>query len=220
MDILKLEILTPDLGKTEAFYSGVLGLKVIHKGKSTISFHAGNSELTFVYTETLQPVYHVAFNIPNNKLDEALTWATTRLELIDVEQGNKIADFVNWSAKSIYFYDTTGNILEFIARFELDNKSDAPFTGSSITCISEVGLATDDVATQCDELISGYSLPVFNRQPRLQNFSALGDDNGLLILSAVNRHWYLTNIPAQKYRTQISIRNGNQIQSLSFHASE
>jgi catechol 2,3-dioxygenase-like lactoylglutathione lyase family enzyme len=217
MDILNLEILTPDLAKTEAFYTSVLGLKTIHKSTNQISFQAGTSELTFIHTETINPVYHIAFNIPNNQLAEALIWTESKVPLIDVEPGNKIADFVNWNAKSIYFFDTTGNILEFIARFELDNKNDTPFTGLSITCISEVGLAVDDVATQCDELVSAHSLPVFSRQPRLQNFSALGDDNGLLIISIVNRHWYLTDIPAQKYHTKILIKNNDQLHSLSFH---
>jgi hypothetical protein len=220
MDILKLEILSPDLDKTEQFYYGLLGLNIVAKSDAAISFRAGNSEITFIYTAVVKPIYHVAFNIPNNKLDEALNWMSNKVEIIDAEPGSKIADFVNWNAKSFYFYDYTGNILEFIARFEVDNKSEAAFNGSSITSISEIGLAVDDVVAQCDSLCNAYNLQAFSKQPRLPNFAAMGDDNGLLILSAVNRMWHLTKHPAQKYHTRMLVRNSNKVESICFYVDK
>jgi catechol-2,3-dioxygenase len=217
MDILKLEILSHDLKETERFYHDILGFNVIHTSHHEISFQAGTTALTFKYVETIRPVYHFAFNIPNNKLDEAFKWTQDRVEIMDVTPGNKIADFVNWNARSIYFYDNNGNILEFIARYELDNKSDADFSAASILNISEIGVATDDVATQCDKLITQFDLPVFSKQPRLPNFTAMGDHNGLLILSIQNRHWYPTEKLAQKHYTSLQVCNNGQQHSLAFH---
>ncbi len=219
MDILKLEILTPNLHKTGQFYQDVMGLTVIGKTETSISFVAGCTEITFVYTGDHNPVYHFAFNIPNNQLDEAFAWANRRVEIMDVTPGNKIADFVNWSARSFYFYDNNGNILEFIARYELDNKSDVLFTGDSIINVSEIGVATEDVSGECEALISQFGLPVFSRQPRLQNFTAMGNHNGLLILSVENRHWYPTEKLASKNYTKLEVRNGLQVQCLEFYAN-
>ena len=37
-----------------------------------------------------------------------------------------IADFIKWHAKSFYFKDPAGNILELIARFDLDDIAGEP----------------------------------------------------------------------------------------------
>jgi len=219
MHILELEMLTNDLYKTEKFYRDILGLRVAGKSGSRMSFLAGNTTLIFRHTSSHQPLYHIAFNIPNNKLDEALDWMRARVEILDATPGHKIADFVNWNAKSFYFYDSCGNILELIVRFDLDNNSTTPFNGSSIICVSEIGIAIDDVSLECDALVTNYNMPVFSKQPRLPNFTVLGDHHGLIILSSVNRHWHPTDRPAQKCHTKIAINNNNQIHSLSFYTN-
>lgn len=216
MDILKLEIMTNDLEGTERFYRDVLELKVVENNATGISFSAGQTILTFKHTANSKPIYHFAFNIPNNKLDEAFEWMKGGVEIMDITPGNKIADFADWNAKSFYFYDNNGNILEFIARYELDNKSDIPFNGASIINVSEIGVVADDVTIECDALMDKYHLPVFSKQPRMQNFTALGDHNGLLILSAVNRHWYPTDKEAHKHYTKMEISNNHKTQSLAF----
>ncbi len=211
MKIQTLEILSNNLSKTEQFYRDVLGLKVIKKTDNHISFAAGLTTLIFKLTAHPDPIYHFAFNIPNNQLEDAFKWIETKVEIMDVTPGDKIADFVNWNAQSFYFYDSSGNILEFIARFDLDNKCADPFTANSIICISEIGVATDDVATETDALISNHNLPIFPKQPRMPNFAALGDHHGLLILSSANRHWYPTEKTAQKLYTKLVIaENGEQ----------
>ena len=220
MKILSLEILSNNLTKTEQFYRDVLGLKATEKGNDYISFAAGLTTLTFKFTAHSNPIYHFAFNIPNNQLQEAFKWVENRIEIMDVTPGNKIADFVNWNAKSIYFYDSNGNILEFIARFDLDNKSDAPFSSDSVLCISEIGVATDGVATATDDLINNYNLPVFPRQPRLENFAALGNHDGLLILSSANRHWYPTHKTAQKLHTKLSIESDSDVHCFEFYTNK
>jgi catechol-2,3-dioxygenase len=219
VEILKLEILTNDLENTERFYQDILDLLIVKRGDNGVSFSAGSTTLTFKHITNQKPVYHFAFNIPHNKLDEAFEWVSKRAEIMDVTPGHKIADFVNWNAKSFYFYDNNGNILEFIARYELENKSDELFDGNSIINISEIGVATDDVTTECDTLINKHNLSVFSKQPRLNNFTAMGDHNGLLILSIASRHWYPTEKLAQKHYTKLEVGNNRQIQVLEFHSN-
>jgi len=217
MDIIQLELLTNDTKGTESFYRDILNLKVVRKSTGEIEIVAGKTELTFKAVQNLKPVYHFAFNIPNNKLDEAFEWMQNKVEIMDITPGHKIADFVNWNAKSFYFYDNNGNILEFIARYDLNNQSEDLFNGSSILNVSEIGVATDDVTTECDNLISKYNLPVFSKQPRLSNFTAIGDSNGLLILSVASRHWYPTEKLAQKFYTGIVIKNDQHLDTITFH---
>ncbi len=219
MHILKLEILSNDLDKTAAFYNQTLGLPVTAKNGTGISFSAGATELCFKLTTSQRPVYHVAFNIPHNLLSEALAWMEKKVEIIDAEPGTKIADFINWNAKSFYFFDYNGNILEFIARHNLPNQSPAAFDTNAIECVSEIGLAADDVAATCNEIMAAYDIPVFSMQPRLPNFIAMGNDHGLLILSKVNRNWHLTQSPAQKHYTKVLVSHNGIIRKLDFYVS-
>ena len=63
---------------------------------------------------TGKPFYHYAINIPANKIEEAKDWLSNRVRLLWMEDyKDDIADFVNWHAKSIYFYDPAGNIVVF-----------------------------------------------------------------------------------------------------------
>ena len=66
MNILEVEILTDNLVETEKFYSELLGFYKTKKDKDSISFVAGQSMLTFIQSNELNPTYHFAFNIPNN----------------------------------------------------------------------------------------------------------------------------------------------------------
>jgi len=94
MKIKQIELLSNDIIKIEDFYSKVLGLEIKNKNNSEISFTAGSSILKFIKTEIKDPVYHFAFNIPNNKLEEAEKWLSSRVSLIKYEEKN-IIDFEN-----------------------------------------------------------------------------------------------------------------------------
>ena len=137
MNILELELLTDSITETELFYNNIVGLKTVSKNNSSVSFAAGATQLTFRSSENINPVYHFAFDMPNNKLLEAFAWIEKKTEILEIVPPEKIADFYNWNAKSFYFYDNNGNILEIIARFSLDNASEKPFDGSSILSVSE-----------------------------------------------------------------------------------
>jgi hypothetical protein len=49
--------------------------------------------------------------------------------------------------RSLLFYDNNGNVLEFIARYNLDTESDKKFDGNSIVC-HEIGLVSQNIAHQ------------------------------------------------------------------------
>ena len=161
MDILEIELYTDNLIETESFYFNILGLNIACKTENSISFLAGKSTLTFIKSDNLNPKYHFAFNIPNNKLDEAINWSKGKLNLIENDETGIVSNFESWKASSIYFYDNNENILEFIARFDLDNTTYKTFDSSSILSISEIGIVVESPMLLANQLIESNHLDFF-----------------------------------------------------------
>jgi len=217
MNILELEILSNNLSETERFYTELLGLTLARKDGNSISFQAGQSILTFTNSEELNPTYHFAFNIPHNKFDEAVTWACAKFDMIRNHENEIVTDFKNWNAKSIYFYDNNNNVLELIARFDLPNTSEVSFTGASIQSISEVGIVTDEPLVFGENLFTTYGVPFFSRGPKREDFAAMGNDEGLFVISKGSRNWYPTNHRAEKHPTKVKINSNGDIIELSIN---
>ena len=210
MKILEIEIQTDNIKETETFYSEILGLQLVNKNQNSISFKAGQSKLTFIKSDNINPKYHFAFNIPNNKLEEAILWAKSRLSLIENDENGIIANFESWNANAIYFYDNNNNIVEFIARFDLENSTEKPFDISVIESISEIGIVTDKPLDLAETLIESYNLVYFNKSTKSEKFAALGNDNGLFIIVETNRKWYPTEHKAERHFCRVNIEiDGN-----------
>lgn len=215
MKIKEIELLSDNLIETEKFYTEVLGFNIVQKGKERIAFNAGETILTFIKCENQKPKYHFAFNIPNNKLEEAIHWISSKIKLIPVTENSIIADFDTWFAKAIYFFDNNGNILEFITRYHLDNASGEPFTTSSILYISEIGIVTDTPQKTALNFIENDHLSYFPKGIKNEKFAILGTDEGLFIIVATDRHWYPTDIPAEKHYVKIKISLDGEIKVLT-----
>jgi len=170
-------------------------------------FNAGSTRLIFIEDKNLEkPFYHFAFNIPSNKIEEALVWMQQRVKILSVGD-NFIADFVHWNAKSIYFFDSAGNIVELIARFDLENAVEEKFNSSQILSVSEIGIVSDDVAAYRKKLFVEYNVNSFTKTENDDTFSAMGDDNGLFIAVITGRNWYPTNIPSKKFPFKVKFLN-------------
>lgn len=214
MNILELELLSDNIPETESFYNRVLGLDTLYGDCNSVSFNAGSTKLTFHSSQNVKPVYHFAFDVPNNKLLEAFSWIEGKTEIMYVIPPDKIADFYNWNAKSFYFYDNNGNILEFIARNDLDNASEKPFDGKSILSVSEIGLVSRNAVIQCDELFEKYGLTPYSKQPKLPKFIVLGTVTGLFILVEENRDWYPTSKKSKSFWTKVVFNHNREIKVL------
>ena len=214
MEIIELQLLSGDLKKTEDFYTHTLGLPLAAQTPLTISFTAGNTRLTFMKSDGQFPYYHFAFNIPVNQLDEAFEFISAKIPVIEVTPGSKIADFDTWNARSFYFFDPNGNILEFIVRYGLEKNSAHPFTGTSILGVSEIGIPVKDVVSLSEQMKSACQLEYFSRQPVKNNFAAIGDDHGLLIFVEEGRNWYPTNEPAKPFKSKIKIRHQEEVHEI------
>ena len=112
------------------------------KSGSSITITVGETKLIFEEAaENENPFYHFAFNIPSNKFEQAYEWMKQKVELLWLKDYNGyIADFVNWHAQSFYFKDPAGNILEMIARFDLNDTVEEDFSSMQIRNVSEMGI--------------------------------------------------------------------------------
>lgn len=208
MQIKELTLHTNKLAAIKNFYGSILSLEIILQNDSQIAFQAGATKLIFKEIQAIiSPFYHFAFNIPSNKVEEAKEWMQGKADLMCVSENSFIADFENWHAKSVYFFDSVGNIVEFIARFDLKNDTREKFDSSHLLNVSEIGIVTKDVPALKEKLINDYKVSDFVKSVNSDTFSAMGDDNGLFILAVENRNWYPTKTQSQKFPLEVKFIN-------------
>ncbi len=212
MRILELTITTGNPAELRNFYAEQLGFPEIPAAGETdgFSFRSGYTRINIAPGDT-DARYHFAFNVRPDQLESAISWLEKAgVELIDNPQGKgKIVDFPNWLAKSVYFYDPAGNIVEIIARAAIPRAGNAPkFTAASLTGISEIGIVTDDVPAMREWIAGTHRVGAFARQQNTDTFSAMGDDEGLLLLVPAGRKWYMADFEAAHFPLSIKGQNG------------
>lgn len=188
MIIKGLELFTDKIDELKKFYTQTLELKLIKEDISSFTVNCGETLLTFsISPELRKPFYHFAFNIPCNKFSEAKVRISAKQYLISLN-GEDEFDFRSWNAHSIYFYDPAGNIVELIARHNLNNSSSEEFSGKSILSVSEIGLPVCNVKEFYDEISRKFNIPIFSGDKK--EFCAAGNDEGLFIIVNKGRKWF------------------------------
>lgn len=190
MRLLHLALPVSDVAAVASYFREVLQLQVdgdrVRIGWSTIQ---------------LQPAegvavggVHLAFNVPDNRFTEAIAWLRARTPLQRNPEGiDYFALESNWQSQSVYFTGPDRLILELIGRRRLpagDRSGD--FHGSEMTCLSEVGLPSNDVDAVRAQASERFGLQPLS--PPSPQFAPMGDDEGLLIVVAADRRWF----PEQK----------------------
>jgi catechol 2,3-dioxygenase-like lactoylglutathione lyase family enzyme len=189
MDIAYLELPTSDLQAQKDFYANILELSVNFTSPSGLEVKAGKTDLLFIQAPPdFDGAYHFAFNIPENQFRAAKDWISSRVPLLRDENGKVEFESESWNSDSVYFKDPAGNVLEFIARHNLNNKVEGDFDSKQILQVSEIGLPSENVVTFANELCTRLNLTVFKQQPN-ETFTPVGDDHGLLILPIKDRIW-------------------------------
>ncbi|MEP7377054.1 MAG: hypothetical protein ABI675_26880 [Chitinophagaceae bacterium] len=210
MQINRVILQTSQLKELTAFYSKEMELPLDTTNETETIIKIGSTELVFKQVGAADPFYHVAINIPDNKIEEAKAWLSGRVELIWIDEyKSDIADFASWHAKSVYFFDPAGNIMELIARFDLDNKTDEPFSSTQFLSVSEIGLVLekDEFDKSVSSIMQQYQLSYFDKQPPFRYFRAVGDDEGLFIVVPENRNWFPTTIPSGIFPIEVQFEN-------------
>ncbi len=212
---------TNRLRELEVFYGGVLGFEILSSSGGGLTLRTGRSLLHFRASET-PAYYHFAFNIPSFDERRALEWLRERVEILPDEQGRPVVDFVNWNAKALYFFDPAENVVEFIARRNLNLPSGPAFGSESIQSISELGLPVESpegahrqIEHFLQEQDSALALSRFWGD--YDEFGASGDEEGLFILVDRRRKlWYPTTKPARPFPLSAKCRMANRSFFLQF----
>jgi len=204
--IFELRLLTADPEAQRRFYDRTLGLPAVREGTEQVAVQAGGTRLIFQQArpEHGRPMYHFAFNIPENKLELARQWLHQRTPVI-VKDGREVFHYPSWNAESVYFYDPAGNIVEFIARYNLANATPGPFSQEEILYASEIGLVVDDLEREVAALRSRLGLGVY--RPGSPDLVPVGDEHRLLIVVQRGRKWFQTT-PATVYPTVAKLAGG------------
>ena len=149
------------------------------------------------------PFYHLAFAVPENRIEAARDWLVDRgVEPIAVD-GDPVVDFPAWNAHAVYFHDPAGSVLELIARHDLPNADDGPFGPDRLLRIDEVGLPTTDVAALVAELGDRLGARPYGSGSSV--FQAVGDAPGLAIVVADGRGWFPTGRPAERHPVAVTL---------------
>lgn len=198
MQINRLILQTSRLKDQLEFYTQKLGLEPVFIQGNEFAVRAGHSELHFQeMTTTDIHLYHVAFNVTENGFKLAKEWLITRNIFPLVKDNHSQFVFEDWNAEAIYFRDADENIIEFITRHNLANRTNnTVFQKEDIVCISEAGIVVEDVSSFVSHWIQQTNIGLWREAG--EDFKAVGGEDGLLIVVKKNRAWFPTAITAQQ----------------------
>ncbi|MGE6556543.1 VOC family protein [Exiguobacterium artemiae] len=199
MEITAATLWTNDVKPMQDFYTETLGFPLVEETNTTFTLQIGTSRLRFELDTTEQPKqYHFAFNVPGDAFRLAKEWLRHRVPLL-IEDGKDEIFFENINAHSVYFYDPDENVVELIARHDVNpNKSLDSFSVHNILDIGEMNVTTPDVAGVGAKFAE---LGVFHRyhQPMnvdFLNFLGAPEDGTHLLLGREARTWLFSPKPA------------------------
>ena len=191
MFIDDVRIGTADLRRTARFYRDVLELPVESSGAVAV-VTVGRSTITLVERPRLRESNHIAITIPKDSFARAKAWLTERVEPMSWDDGEtELRLGEPWNSESVYFLGPDDLILELITRGHLDNATDEPFSSAQLLCVSEVGLGAPSGAGAFAEVRAVFDIDSFAGES--PDFTAAGDQDGLLILVTEARPWFPTS---------------------------
>ncbi|GEK34591.1 VOC family protein [Kurthia sibirica] len=216
MHIEKIVLETKKIKQLVSFYKDVLGVKIIAQSSTFFAMEIGQTIVEFIATQAPEePYYHVAINIPSNKFAEAKQWAKQLVELT-WEDGQDEIIFDSWHAKSCYFDDPAGNIIELISKEKLNRPSFETFSAQSFIDVSEIGLIVTDVEKVGKQLIAEGILRNDEGEISMSNlnFMGLSSVGVYLILSKPGRRWIFSTKKSAVYPLSITLDNNRIIDVL------
>ncbi len=189
--IVQLRLHSGDLEKMRVFYAGTMGFET-DMAQGALLVQAGSTLIEFKQPEPrLQssdiPYYHIAWAIPENKFALAKAWLQERTQLLRHPDGRDEFHFRRVNRHGVYFADPAGNILELIARHNLSDGTDGPFTLADILYVNHFGFVVDDVAKTIAQIHQSLHIEL-NDKPYDQ-FATLGDEHRHIVLVSRKRLW-------------------------------
>jgi catechol-2,3-dioxygenase len=177
----------------------------------------GPTTLRFEAADNIEnPYYHFAWNIPENLYTQSVEWLKDKQVTLIREPGteNEILDFTDWNAHALYFYDPAGNIVELIARHNIENSSNEPFGAQSFLELSEIGVVSKAYQKTYEYITTELEIPFWKGNK--EDFNALGDEHGLFITVPEGRQWFMSEKKAFCFPLEINFTSGEENKTVYF----
>lgn len=205
MHLKEVHIRCSSLRSMYAFYRNQMGM---HCGltKERLVVDAGTSKLIFMPKKNFYGGYHYAFAIPERAMDAALLFLKKQTSLFySYDDDSYVAVFRKWKARSVFFSDADGNVVEMIARQGEGAFDGEIFTSEAILGLAEMGLGCSDPRLLSMKLRADAALELFDKGS--DSFKAVGNKDGLFILSSPERNWYPSTLPTKLLETTVLFEN-------------
>lgn len=198
---------TNQLKQLRGFYGNVLEIPIEASTDEHFQISIGTSTLIFRYSE-LRTSYHFAINIPGNQFTLAKHWTKERV-ILNREAAVDEIYYARFEADAFYFEDPAGNVIELIARRNVDKWSD--FSIESFLNLSEVSITTPFVE-EAGEKLQEIGIPIsghFQLEPDELNF--LGKKDTFILLVPPKRQWYFSKRMSETSPLEIVLEDGKVI---------
>ncbi|MFK8008907.1 MAG: VOC family protein [Saprospiraceae bacterium] len=219
MELRQLKLYSKDISAQYHFYKDVLGFEVDFFDKNKISISAGSTQLIFEEQKKSNFIYHFAFLIPNQKIEQAIDFLEKKgIELLK-RDGEKIVFFgtkENHTGRAIYFFDEDGNIAEFIERASLKFELGDDFNIHQVIKINEIGVPVDDPMEVSRQLINQYKIQLIDLHHLNDSFCWVGDYNGVFIVVKNGRNWLPTKLAAQSNDFYVKFESSKKVYEMEF----
>jgi len=198
---------TNQLKQLKGFYGNVLEIPIEQSTDEYFQISIGTSTLIFRLSE-LKTSYHFAINIPGNQFTLAKHWAKERV-LLNREASVDEIYYARFEADAFYFEDPAGNVIELIARRNVDKWSD--FSIESFLNLSEVSITTPFVE-EVGEKLQEIGIPISGHvqiDPNELNF--LGKKDTFILLVPPKRRWYFSKKTSETSPLEILLDDGKEV---------
>jgi hypothetical protein len=204
------------------FWENTIGCEVVNQTFNSFTLKIGTSLLTFKInlTNSNRPQYHFSILVPANQIENCLAWLKNGGKKQDGDEiqlwrgGETNAEIIQsplFNSTSVYFADFGGNIIELVARRNLDNAEDGEFSANMFKEINSVSIVTKDVRSAQDLIQNNLGYKPVDRTT--SGYKVMGNANGLINLVVQDRILPPTNTEtAFPFEMELVVQNTDSIE--------
>jgi catechol-2,3-dioxygenase len=204
------------------FWENTIGCEVVNQTFNTFTIKIGTSLLTFKpnFTTLSRPQYHFSILIPSNQIENCLAWLKNGGKKKDGKSiqlwkgGVTNAEIIQsplYNSSSVYFADYGGNIIELVARRNLENSEEGEFSPEMFKEINSVSMVTKEVKAAQKLITDSLGYQPVDRTT--SGYKVMGNANGLINILVQSRIIPPTTTEqAYPYEMELVVQNPDSIE--------
>jgi hypothetical protein len=233
-EIVDVEMRTNNYAKNLRFWRDVMGFPTDSVAPNSFRVNIGFNSITFINnsgamdtSSSITPKYQFTIAIPSNQIENCYNWlidadSTNPSKVgerakfwIDAETGSVIYRRNQYNSQSIYIKDAGNNIVEILARHDLNNSEEGEFNRGMFLGVTEVGVVSRDLRKSAEKLKAAYGVEEVVGSSN--SYKPLGGPTGLLKLNIEGKIWTPTeNEIAVGYPLTIEVRKATPTEPIEF----